>query len=377
MLGIVSTMRGCNWAGSEELWHATAVRAIERKMSVNLFVHRDIATAEPVRELIRLGASVANWSVLPAARLQSWKEKIAPTFPSARLDACDALLVSLGSFPAVCYTPGLLHGLMNTKRPFVLLCQFNSDHLAMSAAERGALRELIGRAAACVFVSEHNLGVTRRQFAIEPPRATVILNESRDMRDCPLPWPKENGDSLNGTENWQFACVARFDVLWKGQDLLLDVLRADRWRNRPWRLRFYGTGTDFDHVRDLTHFFGLQDRVTFEGHVRDLAAIWSRNHLLVMPSRGEGTPLAALEAMMYGRPVVTTDVGGNCEVLADGLTGFIAEAALPRSFDAALERAWQARDRWPAMGQAAHQRAKTLAAADAPGQLLNVIEACA
>jgi glycosyltransferase involved in cell wall biosynthesis len=63
---------------------------------------------------------------------------------------------------------------------------------------------------------------------------------------------------------------------------------------------------------------------------------------------------------MCGRPVVTTDVGGNREVLEEGVTGWIAEAATPTSFDAALVRAWNAKSKWAAMGARAHGKARKM-----------------
>ena len=59
---------------------------------------------------------------------------------------------------------------------------------------------------------------------------------------------------------------------------------------------------------------------------------------------------------MHGRPVLATDVGGNAEIIQDGVTGFVAEAAtVTASFSKALDRAWQAQSRWPAMGKAARK----------------------
>ena len=48
----------------------------------------------------------------------------------------------------------------------------------------------------------------------------------------------------------------------------------------------------------------------------------------MMCSAAEGKPLALTEAMVCGRPAVVTDVGGNAELIEDGITGFVAESAM-------------------------------------------------
>ena len=100
-------------------------------------------------------------------------------------------------------------------------------------------------------------------------------------------------------------------------------------------------GDNRGSLERLAQRLGLADRVVFEGHVAGVEKIWSLNHVLVMPSRIEGLPLAIIEAMLCGRPVVATDVAG-AEVV-DGVTGFLAEAATVGSVGNALERFWPAR----------------------------------
>jgi glycosyltransferase involved in cell wall biosynthesis len=111
------------------------------------------------------------------------------------------------------------------------------------------------------------------------------------------------------------------------------------------------------------------------GHVPDVAGIWSRNHLLVLPSRYEGLPLALIEAMWCGRPAVVTDVGGNAELLADNRTGFIARAATTESFEEALERAWQRCEEWREMGLAARAEVEAQIPADPIGLFCEKLEA--
>lgn len=102
------------------------------------------------------------------------------------------------------------------------------------------------------------------------------------------------------------------------------------------------------------------ERISFCGHVFDIPSVWQQNHMLALPSRYEGLPLALVEAMWCGRPAVVTHVGGNAELCLDGQTGFVAEAATAGSFDAALERAWEQREAWCQLGRNARLRAEQL-----------------
>lgn len=340
---IISNVSGYSWAGSESLWHRAAMLALSQGHDVMACTHTDLMVSAQIAEFQKAGGKVKKWKSLRIAKFQPIKEKIFPTFSPDFLDAFDVILVSLGSLPAVTYVPGLVQGLQETKSPIVLLCQFNSDHLIISPNERQLVSEVIQKSAFTVFVSNRNLIEARRQFAMDPPNVHVIQNPVRNRSEISTPWPDES-------EGPCFASVARFEVAWKGQDILLDVLSQPQWKDRQWRLRFYGAGPDREYLQKLTRFYKLSDRVFFEGQVKNLNEIWSKNHLLVMPSHGEGTPLAALEAMMAGRPVVATDVGGNTEIISDGETGFIAEAATLGAFSKAMERAWESRGRWKDMG---------------------------
>jgi L-malate glycosyltransferase len=105
------------------------------------------------------------------------------------------------------------------------------------------------------------------------------------------------------------------------------------------------------------NFYQLSDRIKIMGYVNDVRSIWAENHILLLPSRGEGTPLALIEAMICGRPSVVTDIGGNSEWIAEGKTGFVAEAPTTRSINAALNRAWQTQDKWQSIGKSAHESA--------------------
>jgi glycosyltransferase involved in cell wall biosynthesis len=93
--------------------------------------------------------------------------------------------------------------------------------------------------------------------------------------------------------------------------------------------------------------------VNFLGHQSDIEKVWSSHHALVLPSRQEGMPLVVVEAMLSGRPCIATDVGGNRELICDGVNGFLAKAPTVELLDEAMNRAWENRSRLKEMGEKA------------------------
>jgi glycosyltransferase involved in cell wall biosynthesis len=191
--------------------------------------------------------------------------------------------------------------------------------------------------------------VAERQVAASLPNARVVRNPVNLVDFQPVPYPDSDVVKM--------ANVARLDAQCKGQDVLLQALSGEPWKGRRWLLRFYGDGPDRPYLERLTNYYGLSGMVEFCGHISDVRSIWADNHLLVMPSRSEGTPLSLVEAMICGRPSVVTDVGGNLEWVDEPATGFIADAPSASSLNHALERAWGARGCWELAGHRAHQLA--------------------
>jgi glycosyltransferase involved in cell wall biosynthesis len=59
------------------------------------------------------------------------------------------------------------------------------------------------------------------------------------------------------------------------------------------------------------------------GHVADIAKVWAKAHIAVLPSRREGLPLSLLEAAACGRPIVATDVPGCREIARAGVNALL------------------------------------------------------
>jgi glycosyltransferase involved in cell wall biosynthesis len=78
--------------------------------------------------------------------------------------------------------------------------------------------------------------------------------------------------------------------------------------------------------------------------------------VFVLPSHMEGMSNALLEAMAAGRPVVATDVGGNAEVVVDGVTGRLVPPREPGRLAAAMLELLNDPARASAMGAAGRAR---------------------
>lgn len=360
-------MGGAAWGGSEELWAETALKALELRHEVFISVVGWTKTAPKLRELERRGAKILQRHN-PHSRVQGSSFVVASSYRDLFTTNPDVIVISQGWSFDVVSESDLLELLYLTPIPFVIVCQMNHSIMpALDEYRREHASNIFSRAFRVLFVSNQNRADAERQLVRRMPNSDLVLNPVNLSDRSYLPWPD------SGTA--RFASVARLETKHKGQDILIEALSTDQWKQRAWQLTLYGSGPNEGYLRALVEFFGLQERITFAGHENDVRAIWAREQVLVMFSRAEGTPLSLVEAMLCGRPAIVSDVGGNQEWITETQTGFVAEAPVIRLARAALERAWSARQSWNAMGLEAHKVATARISDSSVPSLLEVLVA--
>jgi glycosyltransferase involved in cell wall biosynthesis len=102
------------------------------------------------------------------------------------------------------------------------------------------------------------------------------------------------------------------------------------------RVVIAGEGNERRGLERLTAELGLDGRVRFTGFRGDLPAVMSAYDIFALPSKGEGIPIAILEAMALGKPVVATDVGGVSACVEHGRTGLLVPSGDVDGFTEAL-----------------------------------------
>jgi glycosyltransferase involved in cell wall biosynthesis len=125
--------------------------------------------------------------------------------------------------------------------------------------------------------------------------------------------------------------VARFDEV-KRLDLLIDAIA----RVPGLTLVLVGDGGARPRLAALAAERGVEPRVVFAGELEGAARLLPAFDVFASAARKEGMPIAVLEAMALGLPVVASDIPAHREVLGPGSAGLVAGTV--EAFAAALAR---------------------------------------
>ena len=143
----------------------------------------------------------------------------------------------------------------------------------------------------------------------------------------------------------------------KGHDVLFRALAAARDDVPGITLEIAGEGALEEELRATVSRLGLDDIVTFLGHVPEAGRVFERAEVVVVPSLGEGFGMVALEAMERGRPVIASAVGGLPEIVDDGRTGLLVPSSDTDALATALRGLAGDAARTAALGAAGRERA--------------------
>lgn len=190
-------------------------------------------------------------------------------------------------------------------------------YVALSAELETYLQSRVGIASERI-VRIHN-GVDTQRF--RPPVAEDANTVS--IAGCPF----------NRTSHWLLGAIGRMDAIKDHPNLaraFVQALRMNPAAARDLRLVLVGDGAMRGQTEQILATGGVSGLVWFAGERADVADIMRGLDCFVLPSRGEGISNTILEAMASGLPVIATRVGGNAELVEDGLTGRLVPAAHPQ-----------------------------------------------
>ena len=178
-------------------------------------------------------------------------------------------------------------------------------------------------------------------------RSTVIANPV-ELKDENLFTDYEKAEK-------SIAYSARFEVVQKRQDIMLEAFKLVHEKHPDYILKFFGDGPDEDKMKKYAEELGISSIVSFCGKSSKVLEDISVSEMFVLSSDYEGIPNSLLEAMSIGLPCVSTDCspGGAKMLINDGENGILVPRSDAKALSEAICRMIEDRDGAIRMGKAA------------------------
>jgi glycosyltransferase involved in cell wall biosynthesis len=200
-------------------------------------------------------------------------------------------------------------------------------------------RYVVARVDAMIYVSQKQRKLWEDR-GFSPPRSVVIRN-GVDLRrfsaHSVIEWRDRTRTLLGfSPDDYVIGICAQFRPE-KNHCQLIDAVRVLRNRGYPVKALLVGSGPTQATVAQYAEESGLLEHVVFAGHQQDVRPYTSAFDVGVLCSLYEAAPLAVLEMMAMGLPVVVSNVGGAAEIVLPGKTGFLFPAGDTMSLVSSIE----------------------------------------
>jgi glycosyltransferase involved in cell wall biosynthesis len=132
--------------------------------------------------------------------------------------------------------------------------------------------------------------------------------------------PKKS-DFVENNGTLKMLCTGRAD---RQKGFQKAIMAVDEIGDLDLHLDIVGTGAYLGELKILAQKLEIEDKVTFHGRVDDdeLDRIYASADIYLIPTmRYEGLPLALLEAMSHGIPTISSEIGGNADVITHDFDG--------------------------------------------------------
>ncbi len=124
----------------------------------------------------------------------------------------------------------------------------------------------------------------------------------------------------------------------KGVPILFESLKTLKAKGYSFELNLLGDGDDRKNLERSAQQYGINENVHFHGFVdrTTIETTLIASDIFILPSFAEGIPVALMEAMAIGIPVITTYVGGIAELVIDNTTGKMVYPSDPEGLAEAI-----------------------------------------
>ncbi len=202
------------------------------------------------------------------------------------------------------------------------------------------LEKRVAKGADQIIVPSYYLKKIVEGWGVDSDKIKVVFNSVEDSIDCQL--NKAEARSQIGIEGDILFSAGRL-VSWKGFDALIKIMPDLLKKNVRFKLVIAGSGPEERNLRDLISSLRLENYVYLVGGVDHLMMpIYFRAvDLFILNTKYEGLSHILLEAMRNNLPIITTDIGGNPEIIKHNYNGLLTEADNKEELKNSIWSLWQ------------------------------------
>jgi glycosyltransferase involved in cell wall biosynthesis len=295
------------WGGGEK-WHLGAAKElIKRGYSVHLFTSKNSKLyEEALRNNIRVSTvRLRNLSFLNLFKVLKLsfmlrKHNFSAIIMNLPADVKAAGIASkLVGIEKIIYRRGMPHPIKNSLINRLVFGKVLTNVIANSQTVKESI-------------------TVKNQNIIEKEKIVVINNsinfENYKSLSEEKVYEKKVGEIVIGN-------VGRL-VEQKGQKYLIELADELRKRKVDFKILIAGSGPLEQELKDYSQKLKVESYVLFVGFISNVKAFMNSIDVFVLPSLFEGSPNTILEAMSFGKPIITHNTGSMAELIEDGVNGY-------------------------------------------------------
>jgi len=344
---ILSVMNGAAWGGSEELWYRSALWLVDNSYQVGVCCFDWPAKKEKLEALEAAGCKLYLLPGKSQTKTITGKWKLRKAFKKIPFSNYQRIIVNQGGWKDITSYP--FKDLYKTL-PVYCLCFHNYDtNEKLSLKKKMSLQNWIGHAQVNLAASEKIFKTITENLGIKIPNQKIFINPvTFQPPEQPLPY-------LSIQNKIVMVMLAILDTKRKAQDILIQALSKEKWKQRNWELHLYGTGDDYVQLENIILTHNLQSKVFLKGFTNTVKDVIASSHLVLQVTHKDAMPISVMEAMAIGRPVIVSNVGDMPAWIKHNENGWIVNKTDIDAIDETLEMAWSNKNQWELMGKKAFE----------------------
>lgn len=283
---------------------------------------------------------------LQASALQQYINDWQPDIIHTHLFQADFIIryITTGTIPVVTH----FHDNMPQYRPFLWDTLFRKKRLT-NYYERWLLRKSLRNGTnRFLAISQHSLHYIQHSLQASEDKS-ILLHNAIDLKRF-----RVRGAGSQNEETIKLITVGSL-VDKKNQLFLIEVMG---YLPENYSLKIFGDGPTRQVIEAKIESEELANRVQLCGIVTNVEAYYTKSNMYVHAATYEPFGLVLLEAMASGLPVVTLDGGGTCDIIENGVNGFILVNHDPKEFAQKIIQLAEDPALYASMRQAALQTAQ-------------------